>query len=333
MHLVKGSDPVVLGERLAALVDDLVGDGDRSLVVEELDADSYGSGDGPADIAPLVNAAQTPPFLTDHRVVVARHVGLFSTADAVAALVDYLASPLPTTALVLVWEKGPQQQKLSPVPKSLAKAVGAVGGVTVDTAPPSQGKARAGWLEEQVAASDVKVDGAARKLLRERLGEDVSRVGSVLRTLEAAYGPGARLGVDEIEPYLGASGGVAPWDLTDAIDGGDIPRALDCLARMMGAGERHALAVMATLHTHYQRMLALDGADVTDEAQAAALLGINAYPARKAMTQSRKLGSAGVREAIALLARADLDLKGASALPAEAVMEILVARLARRSRR
>ena len=29
---------------------------------------------------------------------------------------------------------------------------------------------------------------------------------------------------DDVEPYLGQSGGVAPWDLTDAIDAGDVGR-------------------------------------------------------------------------------------------------------------
>ena len=33
-----------------------------------------------ASLGAVVNAAQTPPFLTDHRVVVARQAAVFSTA-------------------------------------------------------------------------------------------------------------------------------------------------------------------------------------------------------------------------------------------------------------
>ena len=65
-----------------------------------------------------------------------------------------------------------------------------------------------------------------------------------------------------------------PWDLTDAIDRGDTAMALALLQRMMGAGDRHPLQVMAILHGHYARLLALDGADARDEATAAAVLGI-----------------------------------------------------------
>ena len=38
IHLVKGDDPVLVGDAVRDLVAALVGDGDRTLMVEELDA-------------------------------------------------------------------------------------------------------------------------------------------------------------------------------------------------------------------------------------------------------------------------------------------------------
>ena len=120
-----------------------------------------------------------------------------------------------------------------------------------------------------------------------------------------------------------------PWDLTDAIDGGDTAGALALLARMTGAGGRHPLQLMAILHAHYVRLARLDGLDVRSEAQAADILGIKGFPAKKALTQYRRLGGDGVRRAIDLLAGADLDLRGRRDLDPDVVMEILVARLSR----
>jgi DNA polymerase III subunit delta len=113
-----------------------------------------------------------------------------------------------------------------------------------------------------------------------------------------------------------------------------VPLSLDRLQRMMGAGDRHALAIMATLHSHYLRMVKLDGANVRSEKDAAALLGMkgSTFPAKKAMNQGRKLGSKGVKRSLALLAGADVDLRGARAWPDDLIMEVLVARLARQSR-
>ena len=87
---------------------------------------------------------------------------------------------------------------------------------------------------------------------------------------------------------------------------------------------------MAILHSHYTKLLTLDGANANDESSAAAVLGIKpGFPAKKALDQYRKLGNAGVVRAIGLLAQADLDLRGAKEWPDELVMEVLVARLSR----
>jgi DNA polymerase III subunit delta len=324
VHLVRGDDEVILRDAVRDLVHALRGDVDAGLAVEDVGAERLRPPDGgDPSLVPLVDAAQTPPFLTDRRIVVGRDLEMFTRADQVAPLVSYLADPLPTTSLVLVWGTGR-------IPKSLTDAVKAARGQQVDTSP---GRKIAGWVDEQVAAAGLRLDRAATDRLVAWLGDDPQRLVGALGTLVGSYGPGARLGVDEIEPFLGEAGGVPPWELTDALDRGDIALALDKLHRMTGSG-RHSLQIMATLHGHYARMLALDGADVTGEKDAAQLLGLrgSTFPARKALTQTRKLGHERVVEAIELLATADLDLRGARAWPDELAMEILVARLARLAR-
>jgi DNA polymerase-3 subunit delta len=92
---------------------------------------------------------------------------------------------------------------------------------------------------------------------------------------------------------------------------------------------------MAVLHNHYARLLRLDGSGVRSEKEAAELLGMkgrSTFAAKKALQQSRRLGTDRLRVIVGLLAQADLDLRGAKAWPDELVMEVLVARLAGRSR-
>jgi DNA polymerase-3 subunit delta len=151
--------------------------------------------------------------------------------------------------------------------------------------------------------------------------------------LASVYGEGVKLSADDVLPYLGVEGSVRPFDLTDAIDRGDVPGALDNLHRLLDGGGWHPLQVMATLGNHYGRMLALDGSGAGDERAAAELLGMkgSTYPARKALDGARKLGTDRLREFTALLAQADLDLRGAKAWPPELVVEVLVARLAGRT--
>jgi len=314
-HVLTGADESILRAAVSELIHQLVGDGDRSLMVDEFDGEEY-------QLRPVVDAAQTPPFLTATRVVLARGVGRFTT-DELVPLLGYLADPLPTTELVLVGGGGR-------IAKALTDAVKTAGGTVRDTAPPVRARDRQGWISDEAATAGIRLAPAAMALIAERLGEDMGRVDGILTTLAATYGNGRALGVGDVEPFLGEAGGVPPWELTDAVDAGDTSRALILLTRMTGPGGRHPLQVMAVLHTHYGRLARLDGTDVTSEVQAAEMLGMKpGFPVKKALQQYRRLGGGAVQRAVELLAAADIDLRGGRELPDEIVMEVLVARLSR----
>jgi DNA polymerase-3 subunit delta len=217
------------------------------------------------------------------------------------------------------------------VPAPLIKAITAHGKI-IDVSVNRPGDRKA-WLQDHLRGAPVKLEPRAAQLLGLHVGEDLGRVEGLLSALAAAYGEGSRITVEDLEPYLGEAGNVARYELTDAIDGGDPAAALGVLHRMTDAGGLSAVEVVFSLHRHYANMLALDGAMVSSGEEAAQLLSVNsAFVGKKALEQSRRLGSARIGNAIALLAAADLDVKGASGLPPELVDEILVARLSRQTR-
>jgi DNA polymerase-3 subunit delta len=286
------------------------------MVVEE----HGGSGADEIEVSVVVDALTTPPFLADRRIVVLRDAGRLVAADA-ARLVTCLDDPLPGVTLVVAAGNGT-------IPAALVKAIDRLGAV-IDTAV-GTGRARTQWLVDRLHEGPVRLDARAGSRLGEHLGGDVSRMRGLLDALAAAYGEGASIDVERLEPFLGEAGTVAPWDLSDAIDAADTAAALGALRRLFGAGAFHPLQVLAILHRHYQAMLRLDGSGVTTPDEAAARLGMrSAYPARKALEQGRRLGPAGISRAVTLLAEADLDVRGRSALPAETVLEVLVGRLSR----
>ena len=316
--LVEGDDPTLVSEAVRGLVDEQLNGEDRSLAVED-----YGGEE--VDLAAVADACRTPPFLVGRRIVVVRDVGQWGN-EAVTPLLDYLGDPLPTTALVLAAGGGRTAPKLL----AAVKAHGHVQGTAVTS------REAAGWIRDRIRRSRVHLDGAAEALVEAHLGEDLSRLGAILEVLAAAHPDGQRLSAEDVAPYLGEAGSVAPWDLTDAIDRGDTEVALGLLHRMLEAGERHPLVVLATLQRHVTSMARVDSPSVSNEADAAAAMGIvkgrNTYPARKALTAARQLGSAGVGEAVCLVADAELAIKGKLDWPSELVLEVLVARLCRLSR-
>lgn len=333
VHLVTG-DGRGRDDAVAGLVNEMVGTDDRSLAVEELtlpDKEAT-SEDRRQAAAAAANAASSPPFGTRARIVVVRDVGVLS-ADEAVPLVAYLDDPLPTTELVLVGGGGTP-------PTSLTKAVTAAGGEKVSV---RAGRA-ADHLEQQSTAVGVALTRAARDRISAHLGDDAERVPELMQILRAVSGEDAPLDVDDVEPYLGEAGARPAWELNNALDAGDVPGAVERVRGLLvSAGARtggpmHPLQVMAMLHNHYRRLLALDDPAITNEEQAAEVLReltgrkVKAYPAKLALSQARALGSDRLRRAVDLLATADVDLRGGTGLDGELVMELLVARLAGLSR-
>lgn len=314
--LVKGSDAALVAQGIHRAIDELLEGRDPSSCVEEL-------GGGTADdfdLARLVDAMTTPPFIVDRRVIVVRDAGRLNQADA-TRLAELLADPVAGVTVVFGAGGGT-------VPTALQKAITSAGEV-LDASVGASLRDRRSFVAERAKSSVVRLDPAATDRLTSQVGEDLSRVDGVLETLAAAYGAGSSVGIDELEPFLGATGSVPEWDLTDAISAGDARTALGVLHRLTGPGDRAGPAVVNVLQRHYLRLLRLDGSGVRTKEDAASLLSVSAFPAGKLLAASRSLGGARIRQAVAWVAGADEDVKGATGLDPDAVLEILVARLAR----
>lgn len=303
-----------MGDAVATQVRSSVGEEDRAMVLEEFDGEYV--------LAAVIESAKTPPFIGDKRVVVARNISQHK--GEIDVLIEYLDDVAEDVDLLLEWGS-------SVVSPKLVSAMKRIGGVVVDPSPPTKAGERREWWRTQIAAHEVDLDAGATALVAEWLGEDVSRWPRLAEALKVAYG-GVRITPEMLGPFLGGRGDVKPWDLTDAIDAGDARLAIVVARRLMDAGERHPLQILAQLHAHISRIARLDGREVASRDEAEAVLGVKGYPAEKALKAYRSFGSEGVRKAFDLLASADFDLRGGSGLADEIVMDVLVARLARLGR-
>lgn len=335
IYLVKGADPVLRDRELARLVDELVGDDDRSLVVEEFTVPARrGAGDGddgPVEdvagagpvVTAVVNAAQSPPFMTAKRVVVVRDYEALP-ADAVEPVVGVLGDLLDTTDVVFVAGAGGRVVKSLTDALKRATVRGGAAGKPLDL------------LRAELDGSDLALTAEAARRVVEHLGEDAGRIGGLVDLWSSTFGPGSRLDVDAIEPYLNEAGSVRPYELTNEIETGDVAAALAVLERLLTVTSPtqpkplHPLQVLGILHGRYRKLARLDAPDVATVDDAHRVWGGkgSTFPAKKGLEAARGLGSEGFARAFAVLHRADVDTKGATGLPARTVLEIAVARLA-----
>jgi DNA polymerase III subunit delta len=349
--LIQGADPGLRDREVQRVVDELLAGVDRSLALDDHTIESRrraGGGDADADsdddddlqggaslelptFAAVVNAVQSPPFMTDCRVVVVREIGNL-TSEQGKWLAGWVADPLPGVHLVLVAGGGR-------VPSALDKACKAHGAV-VGTTKEVTGEQTAELLAASAKAARVRLSPDATALITSHLGSDAGRVPELVELLRATYGTDATLDASAVGAYLGDVGTAERFALTNAIDRGDLGAALEILHRMVAATSAsqpkplHPMQIMASLVFHYQRLLRLDNPAITTNEQAAEALGMRSpYGARFPLEAARRLGSDGLREALGLLAQAELDLRGQSGLDERTAIDVLVARLAALSRR
>lgn len=319
LHLVTGADPSLVSAALSALTRELVAG--RTHVLETHDASVDSSEARAAAIRAAVASAETLSMFAEERVVVLRDVAAATVAE-LEPLTAYLAQPSDTTHLVVT--------AVGKLTKGVSDAIKRAGAAVHDVTPPHQRRELVEWYEEQFTLAGLRVDPRVAPEVASWLGEDQSRLPGLIEVLVSTFGTARKLTLDDIADFRGEAGAVKPWDLTDAIDGQDSARALQMLRRMLHGNEMHPHQVLAVLHTHYAKLLRLDGVDDLSPMDAAARIGSKSeFQGRKYRDAARELGHRGIADAIALLAQADVDLRGVKDLPEELVMEILVARLCR----
>ncbi|MEY3576107.1 MAG: polymerase delta subunit [Actinomycetota bacterium] len=319
-YLVSGDDERLISARLSELVNELVGDADRSSVYESYDLAEVQADDRETMVRQVVNAAQTQSLFSDRRVVVVRNVD--TTPLDSAPLVDYLRAPADYCHLVFT-AKGK-------VGKALNDAMKKSGTAIFETTPPSKRRELMEWYKTKFIESGLKIDALALEEVADWLGQDSARLPGLIEVLTSTYGPKHRLTFDDVNPFLGQAGSVQPWDLTDAIDSGDTANSLFMMRRMVRSGEYHPFQLMALLHNHYTKAMRLDGSGASDPVRAMQLIGSRSeFQGRKYLELTRAMGPKKIFDAIALLARADRALRGATGLEDELVLEVLVARLSR----
>ena len=323
---VVGTDATMVYDSLHNVIGEAVGDVDPSFALEDFTAKDVTAAGLESVISRVMGALNTPAFLVERRVVVVRDAQLF-LADEVDQLLDWIGSPTPSTTLVLA-VVGAKSNKL-------VKAASDVVEVNVG----SRSVERVSFVVDKMAEYRVSVDRHVCQQVADQVGDDVARVDALARTLRSIYGT-ASLNFAHIEPYLGDAGDVPEWDLTDAIDGGDATKAIVVARRMLDSKSRAGLQIVNILQRHYLRMARLEGSGVRGEEEAAALLGINKYPAGKSLRVSERLGPERISTAVHWITQADLNLKGGVSYGGKdldtdldvtdlTVVEVLVARLAK----
>lgn len=277
LHVFAGDDDLAVTDRVRALLATSHAGG-----VEHVDVAADGG-------AALAAAVASPPLFGARRVVAADNI------DALADLwLDALAAAAPGSDALVVARAG------TALPARLRARLGRLG--TVETLSRPKGN-RAAAAASAITAAGLRLGPAERRLLAARCGADPARLRSVLAQLRLA-------GIErptaaQLDTLCGtAAAPPAPWQVSDALEAGDVAAALDTAAGL------EPVAVVAHLAARTAQAGRIVDGRLAGPDDIAATLGVARFAAERLARLAGRLGPAGVAASWDAVVAADRAVKG-----------------------
>jgi DNA polymerase-3 subunit delta len=224
-YLIHGDDHGRIGERRARL---------RAMAEAESGQNGVELFEAEACTADAVAAALSAmTFAIGRRFVIADGVERWKEAD-VAPVAAAVKSMDPDTLTVAFFAREEGRAK---APAALHKAVEAAGGV-IAAEMALKARALPRWLAGQAAELGVELDDQAARVLVAQVGERRQRLLREIEKLAIEYGPGAQVGVAEVQASCASSAERRAWTLADALVAGDEKAATRALLELRQQGER-----------------------------------------------------------------------------------------------
>ncbi len=224
-YLIHGDDHGRIGERRAKL---------RAMAEAESGQSGVELFEGDACTTEAVaNALSAMTFALGRRFVIADGVERWKEADV--ATVAAAMAGMDTDALTVAFFA--REDSRVKAPAALHKAVEKAGGkVAVENV--LKTRALPGWLAKQAAELGFELDQQGAKALVAQVGERQQRLLRELEKLALEYGPGAHVGVEEVQASSASSAERKAWTLADALVAGDEKTSIRALLELRQQGER-----------------------------------------------------------------------------------------------
>jgi DNA polymerase-3 subunit delta len=254
----------------------------------------------------VAGALSAMTFAIGRRFVIADGVERWKDAE-VESVASALAGTDPEALTVAFFAREDGRLK---VPPALLAAVEKAGGQVAEE---SQVKPRElpRWLGQRAKELGVELDTQGAKALIAHVGDRQQRLLRELEKLAIEHGPGARLGVEEVEESSASSAERKLWTLADALVAGDARAATRALLELRQQGERLP-GLLFGMVRRLRDALAIAEALAAGRpaAQVRKTLRMPSFAADRLIADVSKRDVAAFRRALELMADLELDSRG-----------------------
>ena len=193
----------------------------------------------------IVNLAQTFPFMSERRLVIAKEIEALKAAD-LEELVSYLKSPSPTTCLVMIANQ-PRFDK-----KSVTAPVEANGAVVrfysiLD-------REVLAWIENWARQRGLSIQRDAAQYVWQVLGNDLQAITNELQKATIYIKDRKNITLEDVKVVVGDFRDYTTFDLADALGKKSREKAFLILSRLIQEGEQ-PVGILASTAWNFRRLM------------------------------------------------------------------------------
>jgi DNA polymerase-3 subunit delta len=313
LYLFYGEEEFLIQEALGVIIDKVIDPGAKDFNFNVLYCRETPASE-------LVNLAQTLPFMSEKRLVIAKDFDALKAAD-LEELAPYLNDPSPSTCLVMVSHQGRYDKK------SVTAAVEARGAVTRFY--PLLDREIVAWIEQRARARGLSLQRDAAQYLWQTVGNDLQKIINELEKVEISIKEKKTVTFEDVKHVVGDFREYAPFDLASALGSKNREKSLLILSRLVQEGEA-PVGLLGSIAWNFRRLLqakAMEAAGAgPDEAIKKLRPPVIFHQAAQFKSQMKSYSIEELREVFAVMLQADRALKSGG-LSGKLVLERMVFRL------
>ena len=204
----------------------------------------------------IVNLAQTFPFMSERRLVIAKEIEALKAGD-LEELVTYLRSPSPTTCLVMISNQ-PRYDK-----KSVSAPVEANGAVVrfysiLD-------REILAWIDSWARQRGLSIQRDAAQYVWQILGNDLQAIANELQKAAIYIKDRKNITFEDVKTVVGDFREYTPFDLADALGKKSREKAFLILSRLIQEGEQ-PVGILASIAWNFRRLMRAKAMEATGTA-------------------------------------------------------------------
>jgi len=311
LYLFYGEDEFLIQEALDIIVKKVVEPGTRDFNFNALYCRD-------TQVSEIVNLAQTLPFMSEKRLVIAKDFDALKAAD-LEELLPYLNDPSPSSCLVMVSNQGRYEKK------SVTSAVEAHGAVTRFF--PLLDREVVTWIEGWTKARGLSLPRDAAQYLWQTIGNDLQTIKNELEKVEIYIKEKKAITLGDVKAVVGDFREYSSFDLATALGSKDRAKAFLILARLLQEGEQ-PVGLLGAIAWNFRRLMRAKSMEAAgagyDEIKRK--LNVIFHQSASFHEQMRRFSVDELRKAFDVMLSADKALKS-SGLSGKLVLERMILEL------